>query len=141
MQFSKRNKQTPLLPLPEINSIYHAKSAGSRDQPRPGSFLQKREEPRSEVVIWCDGMMWHGVMCFRIVRSGMIWYSRCGTDWYGMVFSGILCGYYWCELVWFGMIWCCLERCPMFWCGLVWCGVVQDNAELWALLYFGSLGH
>ena len=50
LQFSKRNKQTPLLPLPEINSIYHAESAGSRDQPRPGSFLKKREEPGNEVV-------------------------------------------------------------------------------------------
>ena len=49
LQFSKRNKQTPLLPLPEINSIYHAESAGSRDQPRPGSFLKKREEPGNEV--------------------------------------------------------------------------------------------
>ena len=50
LQFSKRNKQTPLLPLPEINSIYHAESAGSRDQPRPGSFLKKREEPGNEVA-------------------------------------------------------------------------------------------
>ena len=50
LQFSKRNKQTPLLPLPEINSIYHAESAGSRDQPRPGSYLKKREEPGNEVV-------------------------------------------------------------------------------------------
>ena len=49
LQFSKRNKQTPLLPLPEINSIYHAESAGSRDQPRPGSYLKKREEPGNEV--------------------------------------------------------------------------------------------
>ena len=49
LQFSKCNKQTPLLPLPEINSIYHAESAGSRDQPRPGSFLKKREEPGNEV--------------------------------------------------------------------------------------------
>ena len=51
LQFSKRNKQTPLLPLPEINSIYHAESAGSRDQPRPGSFLKKREEPGNEVEV------------------------------------------------------------------------------------------
>ena len=51
LQFSKRNKQTPLLPLPEINSIYHAESAGSRDQPRPGSFLKKREEPGNEVAV------------------------------------------------------------------------------------------
>ena len=50
LQFSKRNKQTPLLPLPEINSIYHAESAGSRDQPRPGSYLKKREEPGNEVA-------------------------------------------------------------------------------------------
>jgi hypothetical protein len=50
LQFSKRNKQTPLLPLPEINSIYHAESAGSRDQPHPGSFLKKREEPGNEVA-------------------------------------------------------------------------------------------
>ena len=43
LQFSKRNKQTPLLPLPEINSIYHAESAGSRDQhvtrTSQGSFI------------------------------------------------------------------------------------------------------
>ena len=51
LQFSKRNKQTPLLPLPEINSIYHAESAGSHDQPRPGSFLKKREEPGNEVEV------------------------------------------------------------------------------------------
>jgi hypothetical protein len=45
-----QTQQTPLLPLPESNSIYHAESAGSRDQPRPGSFLKKREEPGNEVV-------------------------------------------------------------------------------------------
>ena len=54
LQFSKRNKQTPLLPLPEINSIYHAESAGSRDQPRPGSYLKKREQPGNEVVLTVD---------------------------------------------------------------------------------------
>jgi hypothetical protein len=47
--FQTQLKHTPLLPLPEINSIYHAESAGSRDQPRPGSFLEKREEPGNEV--------------------------------------------------------------------------------------------
>ena len=51
MQFSKRNKQTPLLPLPEINSIYHAESEGSRDQPQPGYFLIKRKEPGDEVAL------------------------------------------------------------------------------------------
>ena len=56
LQFSKRNKQTPLLPLPEINSIYHAESAGSRDQPRPGSYLKKREEPGNEVAVCLDFM-------------------------------------------------------------------------------------
>jgi hypothetical protein len=35
--------------LERAYSIYHAESAGSRDQPRPGSFLKKREEPGNEV--------------------------------------------------------------------------------------------
>ena len=65
LQFSKRNKQTPLLPLPEINSIYHAESAGSRDQPRPGSFLKKREEPGNEVGIYID-------YCFRKIKTMII---------------------------------------------------------------------
>jgi hypothetical protein len=42
---------TPLLPLPETISIYNAMSAGARDQPRPGSFPHKREEPGNEVGV------------------------------------------------------------------------------------------
>jgi hypothetical protein len=60
LQFSKRNKYTPLLPLPEINSIYPAKSAGSRDQLRPGSFLNKREEPGNEVASKIDAYFRRG---------------------------------------------------------------------------------
>ena len=51
MQFSKRNKQTPLLPLPEIKFNLPPKSGGSRDQLRPGSLLHKRKEPGNEVVL------------------------------------------------------------------------------------------
>jgi hypothetical protein len=49
LQFSKRNKQTPLPPLPEINFNLPRKICVTRDQPRPGSFLHKREEPGNEV--------------------------------------------------------------------------------------------
>ena len=49
MQFSKRNKTAPLLPLPEINFNLPRRICVTRDQPRPGSFLKKREEPGNEV--------------------------------------------------------------------------------------------
>jgi hypothetical protein len=49
MQFSKRNKQTPLLPLPEIKFNLPPKSGDSRDQLRPGSLFHKRKEPGNEV--------------------------------------------------------------------------------------------
>jgi hypothetical protein len=40
----------PLLPLPEINFNLPRRICVTRDQPRPGSFLKKREEPGNEVV-------------------------------------------------------------------------------------------
>jgi hypothetical protein len=39
----------PLLPLPEINFNLPRRICVTRDQPRPGSFLKKREEPGNEV--------------------------------------------------------------------------------------------
>jgi hypothetical protein len=41
----------PLLPLPEINLNLPRRICVTRDQPRPGSFLKKREEPGNEVAL------------------------------------------------------------------------------------------
>ena len=46
------NQQTaPLLPIPEINFNLPCRICVTCDQPRPGSFLKKREEPGNEVAI------------------------------------------------------------------------------------------
>ena len=47
MQFSKH---TPLPPYPNDNFILACRICVPRDQPQPGSFLNKREEPGNEVV-------------------------------------------------------------------------------------------
>jgi hypothetical protein len=40
----------PLLPLPEINFNLPRRICVTRDQPQPGSYLKKREEPGNEVA-------------------------------------------------------------------------------------------
>jgi hypothetical protein len=46
MQFSKH---TPLPPYPNHNFILARRICVPRDQPQPGSYLNKREEPGNEV--------------------------------------------------------------------------------------------
>ena len=43
------HQTAPLLPLPEINFNLPRRICVTRDQPRLGSYLNKREEPGNEV--------------------------------------------------------------------------------------------
>ena len=72
LQFYKRNKQTPLLPLPEINSIYHAESAGSRDQP----LLKKREEPGNEVGLRTESVYFTRYPVLSCEQNKALWLAN-----------------------------------------------------------------
>jgi hypothetical protein len=86
LQFSKtkRNKQTPLPPFPEININLSRKICVTRDQLRPGSFLHKREEPGNEVEMQFAGEIYSSPFSYpepflREVRRGALAKSKTGN--------------------------------------------------------------